>query len=125
MEVEDHSISLKLEHIFNVQAVHHSLQMDEQFPLLRLGLKLASSDDLIQSSDILPEMPLIDLLGKRGILRAQDCLGFFVEVFYLVFYPRMNAFVENTKDVVFLPDVELDILEIFLPLEQLPELQLF
>jgi hypothetical protein len=47
-------------------------------------------------------------------------LSFFVKALQFVFDASMRALVEDNEDIILLPDVKLDILEI---LEELPELQ--
>lgn len=49
-------------------------------------------------------------------------MGFFVEVFYLVLDTVVNVLVEDFEDIVFLPYVHLDVLEVFLVLEEVPVL---
>jgi hypothetical protein len=44
VEVEDDPIAFELEHILYVQAVDHPLDVDEELPLLPLGLELPSPD---------------------------------------------------------------------------------
>lgn len=44
VEVEDHPIPFKLEHLLHIQTIHHPLDVDEELSLLALRLELSSTD---------------------------------------------------------------------------------
>lgn len=125
MEVEDHSIALESENLLHIQTVNHTLQVDIKFALLSFSLKLPASHQIVESSYVFAQVSLVDLLRERRVLRGKDGLGFFVEVLNFITDAIMNALIEDTEDIILLPHVDLDVLKVFLPLEQIPKLQLF
>lgn len=68
---------------------------------------------------------LVDLFVERRILIVDDFLGLLVEVFNLVFDTLLDVFVEDSEDIVLLPDIHSNLLVVALVLEEVPELQIF
>lgn len=91
--------------------------MDEVFPLLSLRLELPPLHDLMHCPHVLSQVPLVDLLIEHCVLAREDCLHLLVHHLYLVLYPVVHALVEHFEHVKLLPHVDLNILEVFLPLE--------
>jgi hypothetical protein len=124
MEVKDNPIPLKLEHLLYVQAVDHPQQVDVVLPFLTLCLELPALDQIIDGSYVIPQVLLVDLLAEARVLAGQGGLGLLVEVFDLVLDAVMNVLIKYLENFVFLPYIHLDILEVFLVLEEVPVLQL-
>ena len=124
MKIEDHSVPLKLEDLLKVEAVDHPLQMDEVFPLLSLGLELAPLHNLMHRPHVLSKVALVDLFIEHCVLARKDCLHLLIHQLHFVLDPVMHALIEYFEYIELLPNVDLDILEVLLPLKQLPELQL-
>lgn len=124
MEVEDDPVPLKLEHLLDIQAVDHAQQVDEVLALLALRLELPALDQLMDGPDVVPQVLLVDLLAEDCVLAGECSLRLLVEVLDLVLDAVVHVLVEDLEDVVLLPNVHLDVLEVFLVLEQLPVLQL-
>lgn len=57
-------------------------------------------------------------------MTGEGRLGLFVEVFDLVFDAIMHVFVEDLENIVLLPYVHLNVLEVLLVLEEVPVLQI-
>lgn len=123
MEVKDNPIPLKLEHLLYVQAIDHPQQVDVVLPLLALCLELPAFDQIIDGPYVIPQVLLVDLLAEVCVLAGQGGLGLLIEVLDLVLDAVVHVLVEDLEDVVFLPYVHLDILEVFLVLEEVPVLQ--
>jgi hypothetical protein len=124
VEVKNHAVALELEDLLYVEAVDHPLQVNVVLPLLALRLKLALLCQFVDGADVVPEVLLIYLLVKDCVLTGEDGLRLFVEVFDLVFDSVVDALVEDSEYVELLPNIDLDVFEIFLCLEEVPVLEI-
>jgi len=122
VEVEYYSVSLELEHLLYVQTVHHPPHVHVVLPLLRLALKLPRLHQTQLPPHVLTNVQRKHLVVKWRVRVANHVSSLLVDVLELVSYAVMDALVEYSEHVVFFPYVGLDVSEIFLCLEQLPEL---
>jgi bisphosphoglycerate-dependent phosphoglycerate mutase len=67
--------------------------------------------------DVFTEIFLINLLVQRTVLVHDDALRFLVKILDLIPDSVVNTFIENSEDIVFFPDINVNIFEIFFRLE--------
>lgn len=70
---------------------------------------------------IVSQVLLIDLLVEGTVLATDHLLSLLIEVFNLISDSVMNTLIKYSKDIVFFPYIDMDVLKIFLSLEQLPK----
>ena len=123
VEVEDYPVLLELEHILQSQAVQDTLDVHVVLPLLRLRFEVLRFVHLEQVFDVLTQVLLVDLFVEGTVLTQDHSLCLLVQEFDLVTDSIVDALIEDPENIVLLPHVDVDVLEILFRLEQLPESQ--
>lgn len=67
---------------------------------------------------------MVYFLVERTVLIVDNLLGFLVEEFHLVLYPIVHTLIEDSEDIVLLPDIDVNVLEILFSLKQFPIVEL-
>lgn len=99
--------------------------MNKGFSLVNLSFKMFSFNVFIEEFYVISQVFLVSLLVQRYVLVGNHCLSLGIEEFNLVFDAVVNCLVKYFENIVLLPYIGMDVLEIFLFMEQLPVLKLF
>lgn len=125
VEIEDCPVTLEIKHFLKVKNVDDSQLMHIASSFVLLCLEGFVFDDFEDGPQVISEVSLEDLFVELGGRIVDDFLCLRIKGFYLVSDSSVNVLIKYLKNIVFLPDIYLDICEIFLTLKLFPKLKVF